>query len=269
MARIHRYARTGRFERVVDCIAEGDDVNATDVHGFTPIMLASREGFARIVRALFAAGADPNIAHPNGRTPLHLAASSGRLAVVKLLVTHGANANAVSKIGETPMLEAAEFNHRETVGFLKQIGADSDVRGRDGMTADEWLACGGVIGRGQDEIKEKFREWSHRLVSEKIEDRFKQDMSQFSTPEEYCAKHGRNILVFGYANNQFRDPGVQLWVRRVHEILKSSQLLAECEERFLTGEELESARRHRRRLQRTIKRYEERKLAEDRERMAG
>src|SRR5262249_7390941 len=64
---------------------------ATRIGGYTPLLIASREGDAPIIDALLAAGADANNATTNGTTALMFASSSGRVDAVGTLVAHGAN----------------------------------------------------------------------------------------------------------------------------------------------------------------------------------
>ena len=66
--------------------------------------------------------------------------------------------------------------------------------------------------------------------------------------EEYAAKFGRNWVIFSLDSMEFpNDPEAEQWATRFSEILSSPDLLAECEDRFLTGEELAEVQKQRER----------------------
>jgi ankyrin repeat protein len=72
-------------------IAAGGDVNCTDERtGATPLINASAEGNAAIVKMLLSKGADPNIKMMDGSTALKIAQEGDYQEIVKLLSTGGA-----------------------------------------------------------------------------------------------------------------------------------------------------------------------------------
>ncbi len=241
MSRLHRAARLGEVDEVAKCLARGEDVNAIGIRHFSPLMLAAREGHLSIVLVLLEAGADVHLTHPNGRTTLHFATDGGHLEVVKALVAAGADVNARSKIGCTPAIEAAMFNREPVVSFLREHGADMSIQDREGRTADDWLAEGGIPGRLSKQFPQGFDRTPEQR--ERTESHLRKLMSEGLSPDEFVAKHGRNILAWGYRGYPFADAEVKRWADRVTEILFTPGLQEECEERFLLGEELEEARR--------------------------
>ena len=92
-------------QRVCEVIELGwpESVEARDVHGHTPLMFASMNGHAGIIKALLAAGADVNAANKGGETALILACALGHLEAARALVAAGANVNAVDEDGSTPL----------------------------------------------------------------------------------------------------------------------------------------------------------------------
>ena len=68
------------------CISHGAEVRAKDKWGFTPLHLASQEGWLEIVRMLVAAGASHDDRQCQGAAPIHQAAQNNRTAVVRFLV---------------------------------------------------------------------------------------------------------------------------------------------------------------------------------------
>ena len=82
-------------------------LNTPNGKGFTPLMLAVKNGYLNSAVSLAAAGADPNICHhETGNTALHLAAEAGNQILVKLLVSFGADLKLKNKAGKTPLLLA-------------------------------------------------------------------------------------------------------------------------------------------------------------------
>jgi hypothetical protein len=111
-------------------IQRGADVNATDRHGYTPLMYAvgwKRPGIARL---LIEAGASVAATNSSGSTPLHIAAGQGGKAVVELLLDHGAPVDARDNRGSTPLMWAATSGQAESAEVL--IAAGADVNARDG-----------------------------------------------------------------------------------------------------------------------------------------
>ena len=258
MSRLHRAVRMGNYHAVAEYLADGDDLNAFGIRDCSPLMIAAAEGHIAVVYLLLKAGADVSLKHTNQRTALHLAAFKGHLEVVKALVARNADVNALSRIGCTPALEAAQFNHREVVAFLQSQGSNASHCDGEGLTADEWLAFGGVEGR----FNQQFPDGLHSIpgTKERIERDVRGLMSEGLTADAFAAKHGRHILVWGYGHDHFADPEVEKWAHRVAEVLFNPTLLAECEERYLAGEELEEARKLR---ARRIRANHRRKKKED------
>lgn len=91
---IHEAALTGDVELMEMLIDNGADVDARDVHGYTPLLLAIQEGNTDIAKTLIANGADVNARAVsdggNDVTPLYLSIILGRGAVESLLRGHGA-----------------------------------------------------------------------------------------------------------------------------------------------------------------------------------
>jgi ankyrin repeat protein len=108
-------------------------VNAKDVQGQTPLMLAAAFGSAEAVQLLLTNGADARAASNGGVTALHWAAPNA--AKVKMLLGAGADVHAVSQLGRTPLLVAASANGTaESVRLLLAKGAKVNVTDTVGMT---------------------------------------------------------------------------------------------------------------------------------------
>ena len=102
-----------------------DFINALNMpngKGFTPLMIAIKNGYLNCAVSLAAAGADPNICHhETGNTALHLAAEAGNEILVKLLLVFGADLNLENKAGKTPLLLAHSSGGRDAATCVKAL----------------------------------------------------------------------------------------------------------------------------------------------------
>lgn len=161
------YGSTGygeATERTIDLlVGAGEDVNATDHHGYTALHCAVH-GYAHTpsdeewwnassdgsdetaTRALLKHGADPNAAGTNGITPLLLAvqSSAGAEPCIAALLAAGADVDKEGHLGITPLMAAAAYGMAENLRLLLAHGADAkrvDHFGHDaGYYARQYLA---------------------------------------------------------------------------------------------------------------------------------
>ncbi|CAN0302656.1 unnamed protein product [Pylaiella littoralis] len=123
----------------------GADATLPDSDGLTPLHVASRGGWQRLVEYLVVAGADPNAKTSGcliGYTPLHFAACNNRVWCVSELLLVGADENAKDRNGETPLTLAVERNHLATVEKLLAVGARVDSLPR----SDKFKVRGAKLG---------------------------------------------------------------------------------------------------------------------------
>lgn len=117
-------------------IADGEDIEATDRAGRTPLHFAAQYGRnADLVKALLAAGADPGARDENRQTPLHRAAAfSDNADVLEALLEAGAARHARDARKRTPLHLAAREGRSAAVTALLAAGADIEARDEDGAT---------------------------------------------------------------------------------------------------------------------------------------
>ncbi len=111
---------------VHDLIAMGEvKVNhATKTHGWTALMFASKNGYEEIVKDLIATGkVDIDLANEGGETALMLACSNGHESVVRFLIDSGtAETDLCKKNGDTALLLACNKGYESVVRTLITIG---------------------------------------------------------------------------------------------------------------------------------------------------
>ena len=88
-------ARIGSIQDIERLLDEGAYVDASDTEGWSPLMLAVREGHALAARGLLRAGADPNARSRSGEYPLMWAVEAGRAQLVCDLMDVGADTKVV------------------------------------------------------------------------------------------------------------------------------------------------------------------------------
>jgi ankyrin repeat protein len=112
----------------------GDDVNARDAEGNTPLILASLYASPQCVELLLGKGADVNAANKAGVTALIRAATN--YEKTRLLVNAGAKVRVrTADLGNTPLILAARCaGNSRTVKLLLERGADATERNNDGVS---------------------------------------------------------------------------------------------------------------------------------------
>ena len=125
MTALHWAAQKDDVELARMLLYAGANVRATTrLGGYTPLLMAAKNGNTAMIEALVGAGADPNTATTNGATPLMLAAASGQAAAVNFLADHGADVNATEVKGETALIFAAAYGRTDAIRALAAHGAD-------------------------------------------------------------------------------------------------------------------------------------------------
>jgi ankyrin repeat protein len=129
MTPLHWAAMHGDGDLAGALLYAGANVRATTrLGGYTPLLLASKNGDAPVIEALLNGSADVNQSTTNGTTPLMFAAQAGNVALVKALLDKGANVNAKEKVkGETAVTFAAAYGRADVIRLLAAKDADMNV----------------------------------------------------------------------------------------------------------------------------------------------
>lgn len=147
-------ARNGKNEIAIRLISSGANVNACTTEGITPLEIASMFGSLEMVQVLIAGGAKVNVRRDNGFTPLITAAASGNMAIAELLLKHGADVNARDNLGATALMLAYDKpGHSETVDVLLNAGAEVNARDNEGWTALIYAANAGQVAKVESLLK--------------------------------------------------------------------------------------------------------------------
>ena len=107
---------------VVKALVEaGADVNPGA--GWNALHYAAFGGAAEVVNYLIGKGANKDAVAPNGYTPLMLAVRDGQVDGVKALLFQDADANFRNTAGETALMVAQKRERKDLVELLKRAGA--------------------------------------------------------------------------------------------------------------------------------------------------
>ncbi|MEI7575558.1 MAG: hypothetical protein WCK51_01600 [Armatimonadota bacterium] len=258
MNRLYYYVSQGMHSEVKALIASGADVNG-EVANLTPLDEAVNNNDVRMVQILTEAGANVNHGHPRtGNTALSSAVTKD-IRIIEMLLQAGADVEG-GKTKGTPLCFAAAFRKREAYDRLIAAGANPQAM-MHGLAAREEIEKPSL---SEESMKVHERMQAENQRPDRHADTIRQMMSHHPTAEEYAAHRGRGIYVFSLHQGVFNDPEVETWAKRLAEIIFTPGLLAQMEEKYLVGEELDAARRERNRLERWGARQaaKERRIAE-------
>jgi uncharacterized protein len=143
---LHAAAAKGDAAEIKRLVAAGDDLNARDGHGRTPLMVAAHGRHIDAAKALIEAKADLNLLDVQAYDVLTIAAVNDDAEMVRLAIASGGNARAVtSPYKGTALIAAAHLGHAEVVSALIAGKAPLDHVNNLGWTA---LIESIVLGNG-------------------------------------------------------------------------------------------------------------------------
>ena len=118
---VQKLARDGDLERIEILFEFGVDLNIKfGLQQKTVLSIATSEGRLSLVEFLInKVNANVNVKDLHGRTPLFIASQNGHLDIVRCLIDNGADANAKNSSGKTPLSIAQIQCHTDVVQFIK------------------------------------------------------------------------------------------------------------------------------------------------------
>jgi len=125
----------GHILQVSYYLLRGEDVNAQNPRGYTPLMGAAWNGHMEVVDLLVHHGANLDLDDDDGETALIWAAIRGQDNVVEYLIGKGASLNRQDLRGNTAIIWALQNDHSSTARILLEAKADINLENRDGETA--------------------------------------------------------------------------------------------------------------------------------------
>ena len=131
-------ATDGRHGAALRAIDSGLTVNATDRHGWTPLMVAAARGDAELLRDLLSRHANLNARNSSGATALMLALWYGHPDEAEALIAAGADVRIADEDGRTALFAAAMRGDAPMCRLLLARGADRAHRDQSDKTAIEY-----------------------------------------------------------------------------------------------------------------------------------
>jgi ankyrin repeat protein len=130
------FSECGLTNQISELIAQGADVNATDINGWTPLLGACYTGHLDTIKILIKAGANINAKNINGWTGLLEAAVHKYINIVRYLIENGCTYSKDYKTGEgvTYLLAFSECGITDEVKKLLDEGADVNVKDNHNWT---------------------------------------------------------------------------------------------------------------------------------------
>ncbi|KAK7793777.1 hypothetical protein R5R35_013032 [Gryllus longicercus] len=134
VGRLMAAAEAGDLEQILECLAAGVPIEATDSRRNTALHVAAGNGRWEVLEYLVCAGANVNARNRYGATPLHSAAYSDTSGTcTAALLNAGARINVVDADGWTPLHAAAAFTNSTSMQLLQSAGADPEARNSYGF----------------------------------------------------------------------------------------------------------------------------------------
>ena len=133
---LHAAAARGDVAEIERRIAAGENKEATDARGRTPLHVAAHQKKHEAARALLRLGADPNKQENDRYDIITIAAVANDVPMLKIALEGGGNPRAItSRYDGTALIAAAHLGHAEVVRTLIAARAPLDHVNNLGWTA--------------------------------------------------------------------------------------------------------------------------------------
>lgn len=205
---LHRVAKRGDAEVLVDLIKAGADISARSKGGYTPLHFAATNGHVSVIETLLRYGADVNARDKNHYTPLHLASAMCHMPAINALIKNGANVNAGSANAFTPLHVSAGLGYEAATNKLIDAGANVNTEASGRFTPLHMAAQNGnlymvdtLINAGADVNAriERTGDWLDYFIYFMSEFQFSDKGIQFlnkgATPARMAEYRGHKIVV--------------------------------------------------------------------------
>ena len=128
---LHAAASSGNEDVILFLLEEGLDINApTSDKGWTPLMIAARDGHAEAAKLLIYKGADLNVKSKLGATALSFAVTQSfpskeeQISLIVYLLKRGADPNLKDNFGHTALYYAQHTGKKEIEVLLQTTNED-------------------------------------------------------------------------------------------------------------------------------------------------
>jgi ankyrin repeat protein len=160
-------------EKVVDLLIKcGGQIEAMDGNGNTALIKAvANEKRVEIVRRLLEAGANVNASNNHGVTALMVAAKGGSEQMVQALLDKRPNLEARSDDGESALLIASREGFTSIVQLLLECGAECVLGYPRGSTPQD-VAAGFQIIELLQQARTKKKKWFQRFNNDTMDERY-------------------------------------------------------------------------------------------------
>jgi len=184
---LHKAAHIGDVDRILQLVKAGENIEAKDSSGRTPLHVAAFASHDDSVEALAKAGADLNALDNRAYDIVTIAAVADDLAMLDLALDLGANSgNITSPYDGTALIAAAHLGHHGVVNSLIKAKAPLDHVNNLTWTA---LIEAVVLGNGGADHTETVRLLVNAGANKNIGD------SQGVTPLEHAKSRGYQDMV--------------------------------------------------------------------------
>jgi ankyrin repeat protein len=135
-AELHEAVRRQDHELIERLLAQGVDIDWTDMSGYTALMYAARSNDTGSLKLLLDASSDPDGVSADGSTALLLAIRSGHIQTLNILLDGGANADGPDQAVMPPLAAAVLSGDEDIAIRLLDAGASTRFWDRSRQSLD-------------------------------------------------------------------------------------------------------------------------------------